>query len=62
MNLLKNIYDLAGDAATSSVGAYRIEEAGSQLFSHIEGDHWVILGLPLLPLMACLRDIGILKT
>lgn len=48
--------------ACSSVGAYRIEERGAQLFSVIEGDHFVILGLPLLPLLAFLRDHGVLES
>jgi septum formation protein len=46
----------AGAEILSSVGAYRLEEAGIQLFSHIEGDYFAILGLPLLPLLAFLRD------
>lgn len=40
------------------VGGYRIEGPGVQLFSHIEGSHFAILGLPLLPLLAFLRDRG----
>ena len=45
----------AGDAVTSSVGAYQLEGLGVHLFEHIEGDHFTILGLPLLPLLAFLR-------
>jgi septum formation protein len=41
-----------------TVGAYRIEGRGVQLFSGIEGDHFTIIGLPLLPLLGYLRDIG----
>ena len=51
--------DKAGDAATQSVGAYRLEELGAALFDRIEGDYFTILGLPLLPLLAALRDNGI---
>jgi nucleoside triphosphate pyrophosphatase len=47
--------DLAGEAVTSSVGAYQLEELGVHLFERIEGDHFTILGLPLLPLLAFLR-------
>ena len=46
----------AGDALTSSVGAYRLEGLGIHLFERIEGDHFTILGLPLLPLLAFLRS------
>ena len=47
--------DAAGDAVTTSVGAYQLEGLGSHLFERIEGDHFTILGLPLLPLLAFLR-------
>lgn len=47
--------DAAGDAVTSSVGAYQLEGLGIHLFERIEGDHFTILGLPLLPLLAFLR-------
>lgn len=44
-----------GARLLATVGAYEIEGAGSQLFDRIEGDHFTIVGLPLLPLMAELR-------
>ena len=47
-----------GDKALSSVGAYQIEGEGIQLFEAIEGDHFTIVGLPLLPLLTKLRDLG----
>ena len=47
--------DATGDAVTSSVGAYQLERTGILLFEKIEGDHFTILGLPLLPLLAHLR-------
>jgi septum formation protein len=53
--------DMAGDAATASVGAYQIEKLGVHLFSRIDGDHFTILGLPLLPLLAFLRGRGLLS-
>ena len=48
--------DAAGDAVTSSVGAYQLEGLGVHLFERIAGDHFTILGLPLLPLLAFLRS------
>jgi septum formation protein len=48
--------DQAGDAVTSSVGAYQLEGLGVHLFERIEGDHFTILGLPLLQLLAFLRS------
>jgi septum formation protein len=44
-----------GPEITSSVGAYRLEEQGAQLFERIAGDYFTILGLPLLPLLSFLR-------
>jgi nucleoside triphosphate pyrophosphatase len=45
----------AGAAVTSSVGAYQLEGPGVHLFERVEGDHFTILGLPLLALLAFLR-------
>ncbi|MGH6967825.1 MAG: Maf family protein [Stellaceae bacterium] len=50
----------AGDAVLGSVGGYRLEGSGVQLMAQIEGDHFAILGLPLLPLLDFLRDSGML--
>ena len=50
----------AGDAVMSSVGAYQLERTGVHLFERIEGNHFTILGLPLLPLLAFLRGQGLL--
>jgi septum formation protein len=48
--------DQAGEAVTSSVGAYQLEGLGVHLFERIEGDHFTILGLPLLQLLGFLRS------
>lgn len=47
-----------GEAVRESVGGYRIEGPAIQLFRRVEGDQSSILGLPVLPLLACLRDLG----
>jgi septum formation protein len=53
--------DQAGQAVTTSVGAYQLEGLGVHLFERIEGDHFTILGLPLLPLLSFLRGEGLLS-
>lgn len=52
--------DAAGDKVTTSVGAYQLEGLGVHLFELIEGDHFTILGLPLLPLLKFLRGEGMI--
>jgi len=49
-----------GDAALWSVGAYQLEGLGARLFERIEGDHFTILGLPLLPILNDLVEEGVL--
>lgn len=44
------------------VGVFRLEGRGVQLFERIEGDHFTILGMPLIPLLAALRDRGVVVT
>lgn len=51
-----------GDSILSSVGAYRLEGRGIQLFDDIIGNYFTILGLPLLPLLGELRRRGVLKS
>ena len=50
----------AGSAVTTSVGAYQLEKLGIHLFERIEGDHFTILGLPMIHLLAFFRREGCL--
>lgn len=59
-DFLERYLDTVGTAAFGSVGGYQLEGPGIQLFETIEGDHSTILGLPLLPLLAWLRELGLL--
>lgn len=45
-----------------TVGVFRIEALGVQLFESIEGEHFTILGMPLLPVLGALREAGVLRT
>lgn len=57
-DFIETYLDIIGDAALASVGAYQLEGIGIHLFERVEGDHFTILGLPLLPLLAWLREHG----
>jgi len=48
----------AGDDVLATVGGYALESLGSRLFEKVEGDFFSILGLPLFPVLACLRREG----
>ncbi|MBA4009834.1 MAG: septum formation protein Maf [Erythrobacter sp.] len=52
--------DVEWPAIGHTVGAFRIEGPGVQLFSEIEGDQFTVLGMPLLPLLGALREEGVL--
>jgi septum formation protein len=54
--------DAEGDVLTKSVGAYRFEGRGAQLFKKVDGDFFSVLGLSLLPLLDYLRVRGIIPT
>lgn len=58
---LSGYLDQEWPAIGSCVGAYRLEAIGVQLFSRIEGDHFTILGLPMLPLLDFLRSKGVIR-
>jgi septum formation protein len=57
---LDTYLDAVGDAALTSVGAYQIEGLGAQLLDRIEGDHFAVLGLPVLEVLEFLRQQGVL--
>jgi len=59
-DVLDAYLDAMGPAVTESVGGYHLEGLGVQLFSCVSGDHFTILGLPLLPLLATLRLHGVI--
>lgn len=59
-DFIEDYLDRIGDAALNGPGAYRVEGLGIQLFDAIEGSRAVILGLPLLALMAYLRRRGVI--
>lgn len=54
--------DAMGEAALTSAGAYQVEGLGAHLFSEISGDHWTIMGMPILPLLDALRRFGALAS
>lgn len=56
---LDHYLSVEGDGLLGSVGGYRIEGMGVQLFDRIEGDHFAILGLPLTGLLHALRQRGL---
>jgi septum formation protein len=54
--------DAEWPAVSGCVGCYRLEARGAQLFAKIEGSHFTILGLPLLPLLDYLRTRGLMAS
>ena len=59
---LNDYVDRNWDSIRHSVGCYKVEEEGVRLFTNITGDHFTILGLPLLPLLAWLGNRGMIAT
>ncbi|MEZ5926213.1 MAG: Maf family protein [Hyphomicrobiaceae bacterium] len=59
---LEHYLRVAGDALTQSVGAYRLEEIGVQLFDETRGDYFAVLGLPIIALLNRLRTVGMLTS
>jgi septum formation protein len=61
-DFLNAYLDAEYEAVRGNVGGYRVEGPGAQLFETIEGSHFAVLGLPLLPLLAFLRGRGLLPS
>ena len=59
---IEDYVELEGDGLLGCVGGYKIEARGAQLFSSIDGSHFAIIGLPLLPLLDYLRTQGVLAS
>jgi septum formation protein len=57
---IKAYLDAEWPAVASCVGVFRIEGPGPQLFERIAGDHFTVLGMPLMPALAALRERGVL--
>lgn len=61
-NFIAHYLEQAGETVLTSVGAYRLEGLGAQLFTRIEGDYFTILGLPLLDILNYFRMQKVLPT
>jgi len=59
-DFLARYLEIIGEEATTSAGAYQIEGLGVHLFERVVGDHWTIIGMPLLPVLDALRREGAL--
>lgn len=58
---IEHYLDAEWPAVGQCVGVFRIEGRGAQLFDSIEGDHFTVLGMPLLAVLGALRDLGELE-
>ncbi|KUO51914.1 MAG: septum formation protein Maf [Sphingomonadales bacterium BRH_c42] len=59
---IEHYLDAEWPAIGHCVGCFRIEGPGVQLFKEIEGDHFTVLGMPLLAVLGALRDLGELES
>lgn len=59
---IQSYLDAAGSDILGSVGCYQIEGPGTHLFTRVDGDYFSILGMPLLPVLAFLREQGVVMT
>jgi septum formation protein len=59
-NFLNAYLSSVGNDVMLSVGAYQLEGIGAQLFERVDGDYFTILGLPIIPLLAFLREKNVI--
>ena len=59
-SFVERYLDAEWPAISGCVGCYRMEGPGVQLFHRVEGSHFTVLGLPLIPVLAQLRVLGVL--
>ena len=59
---IESYLDVEWPEVSYTVGVFRLEARGVQLFSRIDGDHFTILGMPLIPLLGALRERGLLAS
>jgi septum formation protein len=57
---IENYLMKKGQGLLAGVGCYRLEDEGAQFFSHVVGDYFAILGLPLIQLLSALREQGVI--
>lgn len=60
-DFIRSYLDAEWPAVGYTVGVFRLEGHGVQLFDSLEGDHFTILGMPLIPLLGALRDRGLIE-
>ena len=60
-DFIASYLDAEWPAVSHCVGVFRIEGPGVQLFERIEGDQFTVLGMPLLPVLGALRDMGVMQ-
>ncbi len=58
VQFIESYLDAEWPVVAGCVGVFRIEGRGVQLFDSIDGDHFTVLGMPLLPVLGALRDLG----
>ena len=61
-SFLDSYLESEGEALLACVGSYRLEGMGAQLFEAVDGDYFTVLGLPLWPVLAELRRVGVLPS